>query len=138
MNKYMFSIAERAACAALDYDMTNINPKWLYAQFAHETAQFTSELMQSNHNLGGLCQSEPNDTKQPDGDQYYINFPSFEAYADYFGHYLRYYKDAGIDKATTLEEYITALKKSPSGAYFGDSLENYLANTERIYAEEFA
>lgn len=32
-----------------------------------------------------------------------------------------------IDKASTLEDYVTALKISPSGAYFGDALENYLS-----------
>jgi len=138
MNEYFFGIAEIAVKAARERDINNLDPKWLYCQFAHETAGFTSELMQCNHNLGGLCQLEPNDTPQPDGDQYYMNFPSFEDYGRYFGHYLNGYKDANIDKAATLEEYIAALKNSPSGSYFGDSLENYIAGCQSAYNEAVA
>lgn len=137
MNDYFYSIAERAACVAADNGLPNIDPRWVYSQWAHETAGFASELMQSNYNLGGLCQLEANDTPQPDGAQYYIQFPSFERYADYFGRYLTGYVDGGIDQASTLAEYVTALKISPSGAYFGDTLENYLAGCEAVYEEEF-
>lgn len=137
MNEYFYGIAERAVASAVDYGITNINPRWLYCQFAHESAEFTSQLTIENHNIGGLTQETPNDSPQPDGNYWYCCFDSFEDYGDYFGHYLRYFKDSGVDYATTLEEYIVALKNSPSGAYFGDSLENYLSNCQRIFEENF-
>lgn len=138
MNDYFWQLAQRAAQAAAERGLTNIDPRWIYAQWVHESDNFTSALAVDNHNLGGVTQSEPNDTPQPDGGNYYINFDSYEAYADYFGHYLHGFIDGGVDQATTLEEYITALKNSPSGEYFGDSLGNYLSDCERIYSECFA
>ena len=86
-----------------------------------------------NKNLGGLCQVTPNDSPQPDGDQYYMYFETYEDYGRYFGHYLRYFSDSGVDRAATIDEYVAALKNSPSGAYFGDSLENYLAGVHAVY-----
>jgi hypothetical protein len=137
MNEYFWQLAEKAAQCAADIGLVNIDPKWIYSQWAHETADFTSELCVNSHNLGGLTQSEPNGMPQPDGSYYYMQFSSYEEYADYFGHYLYYFKDGGIDQAGCLQEYISALKNSPSGAYFGDSLEIYLSGCEEIYAECF-
>jgi hypothetical protein len=139
VNKYFYGIAQIAAqSAAENKGLTNIRPEFLYCQFYHETGGFTSELQASNHNLGGLTQAEPNDSKQPDGNCYYMNFDSFEDYGIYFGKYLGGFVDGGIDQATTLEEYVTALKNSPSGAYFGDSLENYLNGCQAVWNECFA
>jgi len=138
LNEYFYGLAQRAAQAATDKGLINIDHRWIYVQWVHESDNFTSTLAVDNHNLGGVTQSEPNDTPQPDGGNYYINFPSCEDYADYFGHYLHGFIDGGIDQATTLEQYIVALKNSPSGEYFGDSLENYLTDCQRIYDETFA
>jgi hypothetical protein len=137
MNDYFMDIATQASDSAKDKGINNIDPKWLYSQFTHESNDFTSQLTVENHNIGGVTQSQPNDSPQPDGNCYYINFASFEDYAVYFGHYLHGFIDSGVDQATTLEEYITALKNSPSGAYFGDSLENYITDCQRIYNENF-
>jgi hypothetical protein len=136
MNDYFYELAKKSAEIAnhVGNGDDNIKAEWVYSQWSHETADFTSELMESNHNLGGLCQEEPNDTPQPDGNQYYINFPSYEAYASYFGHYLRYYREDGIYEAQSLEDYVAALHH---GEYFGDTLENYLAGCQRVYNEEF-
>lgn len=133
INQYFYDLAIRATKAAADKGLTNIDPNWIYAQWVHESTNFTSELAVDNHNLGGVTQSDPNDTPQPDGGCYYINFDSYESYADYFGHYLHGFVDGGVDQATTLGEYITALKLSPSGEYFGDDLDTYLADCQRIY-----
>lgn len=139
VNEYFWGIAQLAAkSAANNKGLTNIRPEFLYSQFYHETGGFTSELQASNHNLGGLTQEEPNSTPQPDGRNYYMNFDSFEDYADYLGRYLAGFVDGGIDKATTLKEYVTALKNSPSGAYFGDSLENYLEGCQAVWDDCFA
>jgi len=137
VREYFFSLAQKAAEIANSYSggANNIRPEWIYAQWAHESADFSSKLAESNHNLGGLCQTEPNDTPQPDGDQYYINFPTFEACAEYFGRYLRHYREDGIYEAQSLEEYCAALKR---GGYFGDELANYVAGTSRVYRECFA
>lgn len=137
MNDYFYDLAKKAATAAANTGVTNLDPRWIYAQWCHETAEFTSAMCVQYKNLGGLTQVTPNDTPQPDGNYYYMQFDSYEDYADYFGRYLKGFIDGGIDQASTLEEYITALKNSPSGAYFGDSLENYLSNCERIYEECF-
>lgn len=128
LNTYFYEVAKQAAAAAAEKDLT-IDPKWIYSQWNHETGAFTSELQASNHNLGGLCQSEPNDTPQPDGNCYYMNFDTFEDYATYFGHYLGYYVENGIDSATTLYDYLVALK---NGGYFGDSLDNYYNDCQYI------
>ena len=138
INGYFYELAKNAAQAAAEKGIANIDPRWLYAQWAHESDNFTSKLTMDNHNLGGVTQNTPNDSPQPDGGNYYINFASYEDYANYFGHYLYGFVDGGVDQATTLEEYIIALKNSPSGEYFGDSLENYVTDCQRIYDENFA
>lgn len=137
INEYFYGLAEVAVDSAVSKGIANIDPRWIYSQWVHESQEFSSRLAIKNHNLGGLTQEEPNDSPQPDGNCYYIIFDSFESYADYFGRYLRYFKDSGVDYATTLEEYIVALKNSPSGAYFGDDLDDYLSDCQRIFEENF-
>jgi hypothetical protein len=138
LNLSFMDIAERAARVAVENGLPNIDPRWLYAQFVHESDNFTSRLFRENKNFGGLTQETPNDSLQPDGNYYYMNFETYKDYADYLGKYLTGYIDGGVDKAETLAEYITALKVSPSGEYFGDSLENYLSDCQRIYDQEFS
>lgn len=133
MNNFFWKLAKRAADVANE-NGGNIKPEWIYSQWAHETANFTSVLCGKYYNLGGLCQFEPNDTPQPDGDQYYMQFGSYEDYADYFGRYLRKYEEDGIFEAQNIDEYVAALKH---GGYFGDSLENYLAGCKDFLRDEF-
>lgn len=106
-----------------------IRPEWLYAQWAHETNDFSSYLCRRHFNLGGLTQLTPNDLPQPDGSCYYMDFDSYEDFAVYFGTYIRLYEEDGIAQATTLLEYCQALK---NGGYFGDSVENYVRGCERF------
>jgi hypothetical protein len=131
MNDYFWKLAKLSAEIA----GAPILPEWIYCQWEHETGGFSSRLMRENHNLGGVCQTQPNDSPQPDGNQYYMNFDTYEDYARYFGKYLRYYRGDGIYEATNLAEYCAALKR---GGYFGDALENYVARTAEIYAENFS
>lgn len=58
-------------------------PEWIYAQWAFETGNFTSDLTKYNKNLGGLTQTEPNgeENKQPDGGNYYKKYDTIEEYA---------------------------------------------------------
>lgn len=134
MNNYFYELAQRAAQVAAERGLT-VDSRWIYCQWAHETGDFSSELSDQYHNLGGLTQTETNDTPQPDGLNYYMQFASFEDYADYFGKYLTYYQENGIYDAQSLEHYVTYLK---NGGYFGDSLENYLSDCQSIYAENFS
>jgi Mannosyl-glycoprotein endo-beta-N-acetylglucosaminidase len=130
MNDYFYQLAINAAAKA----GSPIKPEWIYAQFAHETGEFTSDMCIQYHNLGGLTQTTENDTPQPDGAYWYMQFGSFEEYADYFGRYLTFYREDGLFDSQNIEDYVTALKR---GKYFGDSLENYLAGVKRVMTEEF-
>lgn len=130
INQYFFSIAQQTSQVA----GPPIKPEWVYSQFAHETGGFTSALQASNHNLGGLCQTQANDSPQPDGDEYYMEFATFEDYAQYFGHYITLYADNGIMNSQTVDDYITALK---NGGYFGDDLDTYLSDVKAIMVDNF-
>lgn len=130
MNAYFYELAKRSAEIAGE----PIKAEWIYSQWAHETGEFASELCMQYHNLGGLCQTTPNDLPQPDGALWYMEFHSFESYAEYFGRYLRLYAPDGIYNCCNLEDYVVALKR---GGYFGDTLENYLAGTYAVLNSEF-
>lgn len=130
MDKYFFMLANTSASFAGE----PIKPEWVYCQWVHESNNFTSQLATENHNLGGLCQTQPNDSPQPDGNEYYMNFDDYEHYARYFGWYLTQFRENGIYNSQTIDDYITALK---NGGYFGDDLDNYLTDCKRIYAENF-
>jgi len=139
MNQYFYELSKQAAQAAADRGITNIDPRWIYAQWAHESKDFTSKLFIENKNSGGLTQEENNgdENKQPDGEYWYKIFATYEEYADFFGKYLQGFLDSGVNQATTIVEYITALKLSPSGEYFGDDIDNYITNCEYRYKEAF-
>ena len=100
----------------------------------HETNGFTSSLCVEYNNLGGVTQTSVNNTPQPDGQYYYMQFESVEEYAEYFGRYLRLYEENGIYEAFSIEDYAAALK---DGGYFGDTLENYVAGMTRAYNDAF-
>lgn len=131
MSQYFYELAKISAEIA----GPPIKAEWIYSQWSHETAGFTSELCNDYHNLGGLCQATPNDTPQPDGDLFYMKFKNFIDYAEYFGKYLKLYAEDGIYESETLDDYVAALKR---GGYFGDTLENYLAGCHAVYDKLFA
>ena len=130
INEYFYELAKVSAEIAGE----PIKPEWIYSQWSHESGNFNSELADGYHNLGGLTQEEPNDTPQPDGSFYYMQFDSYEDYADYFGRYLRLYREDGLYDSTCIDDYVVALK---NGKYFGDSLDDYLADCKRILEENF-
>jgi len=130
MNQYYFDLAKKSAEIAGD----PVKAEYIFCQWKHETGDFSSALCLDYNNLGGITTTTPNDLPQPDGELWYRKFDTPEDYADFFGRYLKLYAEDGMYEITCLEDYVKALKH---GGYFGDSLENYLANTERIYAEEF-
>lgn len=128
INQYYWGLAQRAAAIA------GLPAEWIYSQWVHETGNFSSDLCIEYNNLGGVTQVQPNDTPQPDGNCYYMQFASPEAYADYFGWYLTQYAEDGIYQATSIAEYAEALKH---GGYFGDTLENYIAGMAAACKEAF-
>lgn len=133
LNNRVWQLAGIAVESAKAIGLTNIKQEWVYAQFMHESAGMTSKLAIENKNLGGLTQEEDNgeENRQPDGNYWYKNFDSYEEYANYFGRYLQYFQDgSGVQNATTKNEYILALKDSPSGAYFGATLDEYIQGTD--------
>ena len=129
INERYWELAQQAA------NISGLPAEWIYSQFVHETGNFTSVLCTQYNNLGGLTQAEPNDLPQPDGSLWYMHFDTPEAYADYFGRYLRLYREDGIYSAETIPEYAAALYRC---GYFGDSVENYVAGMEAAYKEAFA
>jgi hypothetical protein len=118
-NKCFYELAKRSS----DIVGFPVQPLWIYAQWRHETDNFTSDLCVNYYNLAGLTQKSVNDTPQPDGSLYYMQFSSYHEFAEYFGRYLCLFAEDGILDAYTLDDYAAALKH---GGYFGDSLENYI------------
>ena len=114
--------------------ISGLNAEFIYSQWVHETNGFTSDLCVEYNNLGGVTQTSVNNTPQPDGTCYYMQFESVEEYAEYFGRYLRLYEENGIYDATDIESYAAALK---DGGYFGDTLENYVAGMTKAYNDAF-
>ena len=131
---YLEAAKESARIANEGYDNNPIDYKILYSQWSHETNGFTSDLCEEYNNLGGVTQTSVNNTPQPDGTCYYMQFESVEEYAEYFGRYLRLYEENGIYDATDIESYAAALK---DGGYFGDTLENYVAGMTAAYNDAF-
>lgn len=128
INEHYWELAQQAA------NISGLPAEWIYAQWVHETACFTSELCVDHNNLGGITQEEPNDLPQPDGELWYRHFGTPEDYADYFGRYLRLYREDGIYGAATIHEYAAALHR---GGYFGDTVDNYTAGMLAAYKEAF-
>ena len=131
---YLEAAKESARIANEGYDNNPIDYKILYSQWSHETNGFTSDLCVEYNNLGGVTQTSVNNTPQPDGTCYYMQFESVEEYAEYFGRYLRLYEENGIYDASSIEDYAAALK---DGGYFGDTLENYVAGMTAAYNDAF-
>lgn len=145
VNPYFFELAKVSAELANEGRDNIIKPEWIYAQWVHESTNidedsrfcgqpFMSGMALEYNNLAGLTQEAPNSTPQPDGQYFYMQFKNYKAYAEYFGRYLRYYAIDGLYDATSIDDYVAALKH---GGYFGDSLETYLARCKAILKETF-
>lgn len=119
MEKRMWKLAKQVG------EQTGINPQFIYAQWYHESAGFTSRLARENFNFGGLTQVEPNGEEnkqpQPDGDLYYMKFSSPEEWANYYAKYIQHYPE--LKNARTTTEYAQELSE---GGYYTDSVENYV------------
>ena len=128
-------------CARQASSICGVPEEWIYSQWVHESTNITenspdyglpfrSALAVEQNNFGGLTQEEENNTPQPDGAYFYMKFESPEAYAEYFGEYIKkYFPQAS--KATTLWEYVYLLKygeeytyyEAPEGEYYKGTLD---------------
>ncbi len=89
-----------------------VNPATIYAQWAHETGNFSNRGARSLNNLAGI--------RLP-GSTEYRSFSSLSDFGNYYtGLIQRRYP--GAVGAQSIEQYAGALK---SGGYFEDSLKNY-------------
>jgi hypothetical protein len=88
-----------------------VDPSIIYAQFAHETGNFTNRGARSLNNLAGIENS----------DGTYKSFGSVQAFGDYYTDLIRR-KYSGALGATSTDAYASALKQ---GGYFADTLGNY-------------
>ena len=113
-----FELAKHAADVANEDLGTNtIDPRYIYAQWQHESANFTSRMATENNNFAGVTQVEPNgeENKMTNSNLYAMMFDSPEDFADYFGHYIAKYAENGIGEASNIDEYLAALQ---NGGYF--------------------
>ena len=108
-------------------EKTGINPKYIYAQWYHESAGFSSRLARENYNFGGLTQIESNgeENKQPDGSNYYMNFDSLEDWADYYSKYIEHYPE--LKNAQSAYEFSSILR---SGGYYTASVDEYTSGIQ--------
>lgn len=123
-DRLYFDLAKQCAQRVNERLGATIDPEWIYAQWRHESGNFTSQLSVENNNFGGLTQVEPNgeENKQPDGNNYYKVFDSPEDYANYYADYLCLYAEDGLSSVHTLNDFATVLKQ---GGYYDDTVENY-------------
>lgn len=113
-----FELAQHAADVAnADLGTNNIDPHYIYAQWQHESGDFTSRMTTENNNFAGVTQVEPNgeENKMTNSNLYAMMFDTPEDFAEYFGHYIAKYADTGIGEATNIDEYLGALQR---GGYF--------------------
>ncbi len=131
-----FELAEHAAQVAnADLGTNNIDPHYIYAQWQHESGDFTSRMAKENNNFAGVTQVEPNgeENKMTNSNLYAMMFDSPEDFADYFGHYIAKYADTGIGEATNVDEYLAALQR---GGYFtpqDNEDDNYYKGVHNFY-----
>ena len=106
-------------------EKTNINPKFLYAQWYHESKHFQSELAQY-YNFGGITGSNDAAMKQPDGDCNYMPFNGPEDFASYDAWYLN--RCDGVSGNSDLRGFTDALK---ANGYYGDDPTRYYEACKR-------
>ena len=97
-----------------------IPPEWLYAQWAAESADFSSSLAIEDHNFGGIkyCEYKGQPETNTGG---YQHFESFDQYCDYFIGHLK--NTEGLENCQTVEQYAQCLKDN---GYYECSVEHYI------------
>lgn len=106
--------AQRMPLRLLDYFMP---------QLAHETAGFTSRVAKAANNLSGIKYSKngygkDSGIRSPEGN----NYAAYASYGEWAKDFLRIIKRMGADKAQSVQEFTSLLKK---GKYYTDTQSNY-------------
>jgi hypothetical protein len=103
-----------------------VDPSIIYAQFAHETGNFTNPGATKLNNLAGI--NVPGGTGRD-----YRSFSSLNDFGNYYTNLIRN-RYSGALGASNVDDYAKALKQ---GGYFSDSLSNYergMRNFQGSYA----
>lgn len=95
-----------------------VNAELMYAQWAHETGNFSEEWAITYNNWGGLKKFR--DYSDP-GAGPYQSFESGDDFVSYFATYIVRYDN--MTSAQTTTDYATNLKQ---GGYFEDAIDNYV------------
>lgn len=104
---------------------TGVPADIIFAQWEHETGNFTNRGSTDLNNLAGI--------KTPGGKDY-RNFPDLAEFGHYYATLLGEERYSGAKSAKTTDDFAAGLKK---GGYFEDSLENYQKGMKR-YAGAYA
>jgi hypothetical protein len=98
--------------------------RWITAQSAHETGNFSSNIFKNNYNAFGIKYAgQATALGEKNGYAYYNNLE--ESVRDY----KRLYKSYGIILVDTIEGFIIILKNK---GYFEAPIENYLAGVKHF------
>lgn len=87
-----------------------VNPDWIYAQWAHETGGFSSQLALRNFNLAGITvRGTPGEWR------------SYSSLEEFTKDYVNIIKSSypGVPGSETLAQFIYGLSKGKSGSWFG-------------------
>lgn len=101
---------------------TGLPANLIWAQLAHESDNFSSQLAREDHNYGGITNSDGS----------YRHFDSDEDFVDFMANYYPKYKENGLYDARNADEWASALK---DGGYFTADLGEYEGGMKRHLAD---
>ncbi|MGN8831191.1 MuF-C-terminal domain-containing protein [Selenomonas montiformis] len=101
---------------------TGLPANLIWAQLAHESDNFSSQLAREDHNYGGITNSDGS----------YRHFDSDEDFVDFMANYYPKYKENGLYDANNADEWASALK---DGGYFTADLGEYEGGMKRRLAD---
>ena len=97
---------------------TGLPANLIWAQLAHESDNFSSQLAREDHNYGGITNSDGS----------YRHFDSDEDFVNFMADYYPKYRENGLYDAKNADEWASALK---DGGYFTADLGEYEGGMKR-------
>ena len=101
---------------------TGLPANLIWAQLAHESDNFSSQLAREDHNYGGITNSDGS----------YRHFDSDEDFVNFMADYYPKYRENGLYDAKNADEWASALK---DGGYFTADLGEYEGGMKRHLAD---
>ena len=92
---------------------TGLDWQNIFAQWYHETAGFTSDVLGQYNNAAGMFKDDLSD---------YITFPNLDSFVDQYSHLIKLYANDGVTGGLSSDDFAQALK---NGGYYGDTVQNY-------------